>query len=415
MAVKKSNLRDKYKPVKLSDLKKKVKDEDSIVGSSGNSEFLEITDGQTNKFRLLPPHQGADYYVVRKRYWLSLEGDGGDAVRRTVLDARVHGGMKKDIVDEYVKWCTKNNVNKEAMAKINDWKDGLKPQHDFIAYAVKISKDSNEFGLLSFKKTVRDAINKATFIEDDDEPIEVDPFTDIDNGLPLLIKYNAKPNKKKGEDFYDVQVGKKAIAIDDDSLTKFDSAKSLIELYRNVYSASMFETALEGLRYFDAEQGVDAFDDDTWLEIVEELRSELGDSSEEEDEKPIKKTSKPTSKKKVVAEEEDEDEEEDEEEDDDSDDEDEETEEGDDLDEMDRSELKAFIKEKKLSVVVKSSMDEDDIRELIKDAMNESEEEEDEEADEEEEDEEDEKPAAKSSSKKMSMDDIRNRLKSKKK
>jgi len=391
-----ATLRDKYKPVKLEDLKKKVQQEDAIVGSSGGgSEFLEIEENKTNKFRLFPPHDGVDYYLMRKRYWLTMENDEGEEVRRTVLDSKVHGGTKKDIIQEYVNWCKKNVTNKETLDAITHWKDGLSAQHHFISYALKIEKDSNEFGLLAFKKTVRDAINKATFVEDDDEPIEVDPFTDPDEGLPLLIKYNPKPNKKKGEDFYDVQVGKKAIPLTDEELEQFDKAKPLSELYMNVYGMAQFETALEGLKYFDAKYEIDAFDDDGWLSVVEDVKSQYSESAddEDEDEKPKKsakseKSAPKKSSKKVVDEDEDE---EDEDEDDNLP--------ADKLSKLDRIGLKKYIQENELDVVVKKSMEDDDIREAIRKAESS--------ADADDEDEEDEDDGDGS----LSMADIRARLK----
>jgi len=305
---KNSNLRDKYKPAKLVDLKKKVQGEDSVLGSSssGKNDYLEIEEGKSNKFRLFPAHDGVDFYVMRKRYWLTVENDEGEPVKRTVLDSRVHGGTKKDVIAEYIKWCENNIKDKEKLDKVKDWKTGLTAQHHFIAYALKINKEGNEFGLLEFKKTIRDAINKATFIEDEDEPIEVDPFTDLDEGLPLIIKYNSKPNKKKGEDYYDVVVAKKPHAISDEELQLFDQAKPLVEMFHNVYKLSNFELALEGLKYFDAENEIDAFDDDSWLEIVEEVKAQFDGDSDEEDEKPknnknSKNKEKPkTSSKKMV-------------------------------------------------------------------------------------------------------------------
>lgn len=385
---KKKNLRDKYKPAKIVDLKKKVEQEDSMIGSNfSNSSFLEITDGKTSKFRLFPSHDGSpDFYRMRKRYWITIEGDDGEPARRTVLDARVHGNFKKDIINEYVKWCKDNVSDTKAIEAMTHWKGGLQPDHHFMAYAVKVSKDETEFGILEFKKTVRDAINKATFVEEDDEPIEVDPFTDIEDGLPILIKYNSKPNKKKKEDYYDVQVGRKAIAISDEDLEKFDEAKPLIELYNGVYNLTHFELALEGLRYFDSEHEIDAFDDDQWLEIVELLKSAVEDSSEDEDEEEKPKRKK-SSKRKVEEEEEeddsdddddfDEDEDEDEDDSDDDEDEDDEDEDEDELEELDRSELKKYIKANELSVKVKKSMDDDDIREAIREALEDEDDDED--------------------------------------
>ncbi len=390
-----ANLRNKYKPVKLEALKKKVQQEDALVGvNQGGSDFLEIKEGATNKFRLLPPHDGADYYIMRKRYWLTLEDEDGEEIRRTVLDSRAHGGTKRDIIQEYVNYCKKNVTDKDTLEALTHWKDGLNAQHHFIAYAVKIQKDGNEFGLLAFKKTVRDAINKATFVEDDDEPIEVDPFTDVDDGLPLLIRYNSKPNKKKGEDFYDVQVGKKAIAISDSDLDLFDQAKPLTEMYVGVYGLSQFETALEGLKFFDAKFEVDAFDDDSWLDTIETVKGQYDaiedEDDEDEDEKPAPK--KQSKKPAPVVEEEEEDEEEDEDEDSEED--------GDEFSGMSRMELKKHIKSEELDIVVKKSMSDEDIADAIRNADS------DEDEDEDEEDEQE-------TSGSMSMDDIRARLKGK--
>ena len=395
-----ANLRNKYKPVKLEALKKKVQQEDALVGvNQGGSDFLEITEGATNKFRLLPPHDGADYYIMRKRYWLTLEDEDGEEIRRTVLDSRAHGGTQRDIVQEYVNYCKKHVTDKDTLEALTHWKDGLSAQHHFIAYAVKIQKDNNQFGLLAFKKTVRDAINKATFVEDDDEPIEVDPFTDVDDGLPLLIRYNSKPNKKKGEDFYDVQVGKKAIAISDSDLDLFDQAKPLTEMYVGVYGLSQFETALEGLKFFDAKFEVDAFDDDSWLDTIETVKGQYDaneDEDEDEDEKPARK--KESRKPVPVAEEDDEDEDEDE--DEETEDEDEETEdERDEFSRMSRMELKKHIQSEGLEIVIKKSMSDEDIADAIRNA----------DADEDEDDEDEDEETSGS----MSMDDIRARLKGK--
>lgn len=393
-----ANLRSKYKPAKVDLLKQKVDKENELIGVNSRSEFLEIEEGKTNKFRLFPAHEGVDFFVLRKRHWLTIEGENGDPVKRTVLNSRQHGGTKKDIIEEYVSFCQKNLSDKEKLSKVTDWKGGLGAEHSWIAYAEKISKEEREFGLISFKKTVRDAINKATFVEDDDEPIEVDPFTDPDDGLPLLIKYNSKPNKKKGEDYYEVSVGKKATPISDENLEKFDKAKTLQELYLNVYGLKDFELALEGLRFFDTENEIDFFEDEDWLEIVEKVKSQYEDSDEDEDEdedeKPAKKSSKkpePKKKaaKKVV-------------EDDDEDDEDDEYEE-------ETPKKKSSSKKK----VVEDDEDEDEDEDDSDDEDEDEDSEEDDDEDDSDDEDEDEKPAKKKG--KMSMDDIRARLKKGKK
>lgn len=112
----------------------------------------------------------------------------------------------------------------------------------------------------------------------------------------------------------------------------------------------------------DDEEQTEEEENDELAEEVEE---------EEEEEKP-KKPAKKASKKVEEPEEEEDDEEETEDED-----------EGDEFAEMDRTALKAYIKDNELDITVKKSMTDDDIRELIRAEVG-------------EEEEEDEKPAPKS-------------------
>jgi hypothetical protein len=274
---------------------------------------------------------------------------------------------------------------------------------------------------------VRDALNKLAFSEDEDDVIEVDPFTDVDEGMPVMVKYMKNPNKKKGENYYEVTFPKKAAArpLSDEEIEHFMSLKPLTEVLSK-YGMRDFEKALEGLQNFDEEHEMELFDDDDWLEHVEEIKAQYDGESEDEDEKPSKKkTAKKTTSKKVKEEEEeadDSDESDDEEEEekpkksskapakkkveepegeegvDDSDD--------DGLDDMDRTELKNYIKDNSLEVSVKKSMSDDDLREAIREAMSseggdESEEEDDEE--------EEEAPKAK-----VSLSDIKKKLAGKK-
>ena len=109
----------------------------------------------------------------------------------------------------------------------------------------------------------------------------------------------------------------------------------------------------------------------------EEENDELAEEVEEEEEEKPKKPAKKASKKVEEPEEEEEDDEEETEE------EEEDEDEGDEFAEMDRTALKAYIKDNELDITVKKSMTDDDIREAIRAEVGEDEEE-------------DEKPAPKS-------------------
>lgn len=109
----------------------------------------------------------------------------------------------------------------------------------------------------------------------------------------------------------------------------------------------------------DDEEQTEEEENDELAEEVEE---------EEEEEKPKKSAKKASKKVEEPEEEEDEDDEETEEEEEDED-------EGDEFAEMDRTALKAYIKDNELDITVKKSMTDDDIRDLIRAEVGEEEEE----------------------------------------
>lgn len=442
-----ANFREKFKATKIKDLKKAVDKDDAMVGVS-NNDYLNLEDGKTLKIRIFPAHPGHEqFYVPKKCYWLSFPvEDGGDNKRGTVLDSIVHGGTKMDLVQEYVKYAKKkygdDDDKMETLTGTGMNSNALNPQYSWLCYASIVTPDEELHPKVwEFKKMVRDALNKLAFDEDNDEPIEVDPFTDPDDGLVLAVKYLKKPNKKKGENYYEVdfaKTGKKkeaySRAITDEELEAFSRLKPLNEVVPR-YTKKEFDRALEGLQCWDEEFDFNLFDDDEWLEIVEAVKEQYNGSSDDddEDEKPKKKTVKKTSKKveeeedseeeeekpskksvkKKVEEEPEDSEEEDseEEETDDEDDSEEEETDSDEFDDMNRKELKHYIKENELEITVKKSMSDDDIRDLIRESVADSDDEDDSEEEETDEDSDDEEEQPKS---KVSLDDIRKKLAGKK-
>ena len=443
-----ANFREKFKATKIKDLKKAVDKDDAMVGVS-NNDYLNLEDGKTLKIRIFPAHPGYEqFYVPKKCYWLSFPAeDGGENKRGTVLDSIVHGGTKMDLVQEYVKYAKKkygdDDDKMETLTGTGMNSNALNPQYSWLCYASIVTPDEELHPKVwEFKKMVRDALNKLAFDEDNDEPIEVDPFTDPDDGLVLAVKYLKKPNKKKGENYYEVdfaKTGKKkeaySRAITDEELEAFSRLKPLNEVVPR-YTKKEFDRALEGLQCWDEEFDFNLFDDDEWLEIVEAVKEQYNGSSDDddEDEKPKKKTVKKTSKKveeeedaddeeekkpakksakkKVEEEPEDsEDEDSEEEETDDEDDSEEEETDSDEFDDMDRKELKHYIKENELEITVKKSMSDDDIRDLIREAVADSDDDDDSEEEETDEDSDDEEEQPKS---KVSLDDIRKKLAGKK-
>lgn len=428
----KNLLRDQFKPTSVKSLRKVAEEDEKMLGISSN-EYLQLEDKKTIKVRIFPAHPGVEsFYVRRKCYWLPFQRNDGEMGRTSVNDSVIHGGTKYDLVDEYIKAAKKFiNGDSEKLEAITG-RDGLLPSYSWICYADKVQPDTElKAKLWEFRKVVRDALNRLTFTEDEDEAIETDPFTDIDEGLPVMVSYNKNPNRKKGENYYDVAFAKKPTPrqLTDAELEYFSTLKPLNEIIGK-YTMQDFDRALAGLQIFDEEHEIGLFDDDDWLEKVEEIRAQYDseddeddgkrksakktskkksdDDDDDEDEKPAKKKSskksddededeedeKPAKKGKAKKQPEPEDEDEDDDNDSDSDEDD------DELDGLDRSELKKYIKENGLEVTVKKSMSDDDIREAIRAAQKSDEDDEDG-----DDDDDDDEPKSK-----VSLSDIRRKL-----
>ena len=410
----KNSLRDQFKPTKIKSLKKAAEEDEKMLGIS-NNEYLQLEDKKTIKIRIFPAHPGLDsFYVRRKCYWLPFQKNDGEMGRTSVNDSVIHGGTKMDLIDEYVKAAKKAIGSDTEKLEAITGRDGLLPSYSWICYADKVQPDTElKAKLWEFRKSVRDALNRLAFTEDDDEAIETDPFTDIDEGLPVMVGYNKNPNRKKGENYYDVAFAKKPTPrpLSDSELEYFSGLKPLNEII-GTYTIADFDRALAGLQIFDEENEIGLFDDDEWLEKVEEIRAQYdSNGSDDEDEgknkKPAKKVVK--SKKAEKEEEDDDDDSDDSDSDDDEDDEDGEgnDDSDDEFDDMERSELKNYIKEKGLEITVKKSMSDDDLRDAIREALKDSDEgnDSDDDDDDDDDDDEDEKPKSK-----ISLDEIRKKL-----
>ena len=411
------SLRAQFKASSLKSLKKEADADDKMVGVSSN-EYLNLEDGKTLKIRIFPAHPGIpSFYTRKKAYWLNLEGNDGQTYRGQVLDSIIHGGTKMDVVQEYVKmaknkWANDDEkIEKLVGTQMNS--NSLNPSYSWICYADKVDGDNTlKAKLWEFKKMVRDGLNRLTFSEDEDDVIETDPFTDPDEGLLVNVTYHKKPNKKRGENFYEVDFGKKAKTrpLTDEELEYFASLKPLNEVLPH-YGMDQFERALSGLQIFDDDNEIGLFEDDEWLEKVEEIRAQYDNSDSDDDEPKKKKTAKKVAKKVEEDDDsEDEDdssdnEEEESSDDDDSEDEDEEESEEDEFESMDRKALKKYIKDNDLDISVKKSMEDDEIREAIRKAVA-TEDSEEPEEDSDDDDEEDEEPKSK-----VTLDEIRKRLK----
>ena len=426
-----ANLRSQFKATSIKALKNKIDKDDATMGVQ-NNEYLNLEDGKLLKIRIFPAHPHEEnFYVSKMCYWLPFTNDDGESKRRTVLDSIAHGGTEMDIVREYVRFAksrySDDAEKMEALVGNSMQSNSLNPQYSWLCYADSVKEDTElKPKLWEFKKMVRDLLNKLACSEDEDEPIEVDPFTDPDDGLVLAVKYLKKPNKKKGENYYEVdfaKTGKKKEAysrpLTDEELENFMKMRPLSEIIPR-YGMRDFEQALEGLQNFDEENGFDLFEDDEWLEIVEKVKAQYESTADDDASK--KKTTKKSAATKSSKKQDDYDEDDTDDddssddtddsdddadedgEDDEDDDDDEDADESDEFDEMERDDLKKYIKKNKLDIRVTKTMSDDDLRDAIREKVNASEDE-DGEDDEDDDDTEEEAPK-----KKISVEDIRKKL-----
>ena len=363
-----ANFRSQFKATSIKALKNKIDKDDATMGVQ-NNEYLNLEDGKLLKIRIFPAHPHEEnFYVSKMCYWLPFTNDDGESKRRTVLDSIAHGGTEMDIVREYVRFAksrySDDAEKMEALVGTGMQSNSRNPQYSWLCYADSVKEDAElKPKLWEFKKMVRDLLNKLACSEDEDEPIEVDPFTDPDDGLVLAVKYLKKPNKKKGENYYEVdfaKTGKKKEAysrpLTDEELENFMKMRPLSEIIPR-YGMRDFEQALEGLQNFDEENGFDVFDDDEWLEIVEKVKAQY-EATDDDDDAPKKKITKKSAAAKSSNKQEDDDEEDDTDDDNDSsddtddsdDDADEEDEDGEDDEDEDEDDTEEEAPKKKISV-----------------------------------------------------------------
>ncbi|HNQ19960.1 MAG TPA: hypothetical protein PKI46_02745, partial [Bacteroidales bacterium] len=373
--------RSQFKATSVASMKQQDKAVQQLVHDKGErTPWLKIDDG-TNKFRIMPAHPDSTSFAYPcGRWWLqrdiSYEKEGKtitERKKRPVFNAKIHGSAQKDIVEEYIKFAIKvltdeisdGDELQKRIQSLTHWKTGLNLKPEWIVYAQKYATNGQkEFGLLSFPNGVKNKLNELAISEDDvNNPITTDPFTDVDNGKAIIIKYDK--TEKQAKDVYKVNLHWQGnYALSDKELDEFAKFDSLNKLYHNVYKRKDFDIAVEGLRIFDEENEVGVFEHDEFIELVENMREEWPETDDSEDnddgteenetstvseraQVKAEKSVEKTIENKVIETEQDA------------------------FDTMNRLELKKYIKENNLSFMVKQSMTDDDIRNGIRTELSE--------------------------------------------
>lgn len=307
--------RSKYTSTKVSTLKSQEKEVKSKVQTSFQNdrvEWLQIEEG-TNKLRIYPAHPGTDSFVYpRCTIWLErqveYEKDGEkirEIVKRPVFNSKVHGSTPKDLVEEYVKFATKmledeikieqdDEAAKELtdkLATLQHWQNGLKYKTGWCFYANKYVNGQKHFGQIEVTNGIKEKMNELSATEDVDDPINTDPFTDVEEGKALIVTKtlekvkNKKTGKTREETRYSATIEFRGnYALTDKELEEFEEVTPLEKIYKNSFRLRDFQLQLEGLQIYDKKNKLGVFEYDQFNDILEEIRAYYPSEEDEEQE-----------------------------------------------------------------------------------------------------------------------------------
>jgi hypothetical protein len=285
--------RSKLKATSLNTLKKQDKEVAKVTSKKGDrAGFVDIDDGW-NKFRIYPAHPESSSFIFPKVvHWIPQEVEiyvdgqpiGKKEIKnRPIFNSKVHGGTKKDIITEYIEFVQKliKNESKDPseveklLAPLKGMKTSLMPKTNWICYVDKYDKSGKkEFGRLEITDGTKNKLNElAALNEDENTVIGLDPFTDPDDGIAIILNYDPHKKTAKGlEDFknyYTLSFEEKKInkfttektptPLTDEDLEFWLAQESLEKLYSNSYKRSDFEKALAGLQIYDQQHGFGVF------------------------------------------------------------------------------------------------------------------------------------------------------------
>lgn len=278
-----------------------------------------------NYFRIMPPHDAENEpsWQPKVVYWLQvlvdeLDSEGNPTSKkerksRPIFDSRVHGGTLKDIVDEYINFTRKaiydSTPNKDDAKKrlspimgYRDskqvWHSGITASSSFVCYATKNGIIPDNLGRLEVYSSDKDKIEELNIDENSSEPIMTDNFSDPEDGVELVIqlakndknkyertfkKREASIKGKRGKELTDaIEQFQESQRVPDDVLESLLEMTSLAKMFKGAYKRSDFERALEALQYFDEQNNYNSFQNDEFLDIVEEIDGYYSESDPDE-------------------------------------------------------------------------------------------------------------------------------------
>lgn len=306
----------------------------------GRASFYSVNKEGRYELRVLPSVNGGKPYISRKVVKLPIEcpiydKDGKDTGKKEVrqkdiFTSDVHSDRMegKDAVMIYLDFVyalasdiQDSDEKKKFLAPVTgyfnkqkQWVWGISPNLNYVCY-VYVEDEIHRFDIRPqwWKKMKSISLERSN-----DNVINIDIFSDCDEGYPLII--NTTLNEKNKTQF-DISCGLpdankrenwddffERVRVPDSVLQELEELPSLEDQYKDVFSRKDWDMQIEGLERFDKQNGFEIFQNDEFLNALEELEKlvpEDNDVKQVESINPKKEVSepkqKPTTQERSVA------------------------------------------------------------------------------------------------------------------
>lgn len=294
-----------------------------------------------NWFKIAPAHDPEkSAYVPMCVSKLEAEGDVWKDGERTdekevklrnVFIATVHSPkdkngkliVSKDPIETYIKhlnklvneqYQDKEEKDKKLMPlkgyrdKAQKWHFGIRPDHKIATWAWN---KQWQIGRLDLSAKQRKQMDVLCIAESAEDTIAVDIFSPLEEGFPIIFtktttgegkakkteyttRKEALKNRQTWDQFWEANTPSDA------ACEEWANKKSLDEMFVGVYSKRDFEMAVDGLERFDAKWKYGVFEDQEFLDEMEEI-SEMVDKLPAKEEKESKKEAKEEKKAPITS------------------------------------------------------------------------------------------------------------------
>ena len=329
--------RTKFKPTKLADFEKQEQEVKDVIGDLYEKKdgmvYHSFKDNGKHTFRLYPAHpdsENQNMLLPKFTNTLEVEVDEyekgektGKTVtkRKNIFNAKIHGCAPIDLVEEYITMveAAANAKYKGDQKKVKEYLIpvygvyynkgnannlfGIKVQESYICYADRIEREKKPvFGRLELTKGIRGNLKtQAALLEDEDDPIGTEPFTDVEDGRNLVIFTD---DTKKGSERYTISTGQKANPLSDEQLEAFMLVNSLEKDYTNCFRRRDLDLQINGLLIFDDKYRYGICETEEFAELVQALQEYWPEEQTEEDKEnedlPFDKNGKDKNPEKIV-------------------------------------------------------------------------------------------------------------------